>query len=562
MEVKTKGNNSPGSLSLRSLFSDIRVLQIIGQIVFTILLVGLISLVVTSIANNISARQLTINYTFLETRAGFAIADAPEWYSANNSYGEAFTVGIINTLRVVVLGLFGATVLGILAGIFLLSTNFLIRSIARAYVEILRNTPLLVQLYFWYYIVMLALPTYQNAIEVPAEGVTFISVELLIYLVMLTVFWFVSRRSANPSRIFGAALFTFFLFEVLDPLLVNDLGFTAFSAVLVILTFIMVLVAAFAPKDWRPVGVVYLVMILAQLIGSLFFQLFDLLNITPFSDAIVTEIYPAIYLSVQGLVFPEILATGRFAEWMAFVGIGIALAISIWMIAGHITETTGRPISRGLYALGALLAFAVAGWAIVSAAPVPDQTEVVVDGQIVLMDVDEALAQDLLTREEVLALDSNPVRVVLPEKGRFRFDTGSLITPEYTALLVGLVVYTSGFIAEIVRAGIQAVPYGQLEAARALGLGSSQTLQLIILPQALRVIIPPMGNQYLNLSKNSSLATAIAFADTYAVGITMMNQSGQSISGFSLVLVVYLTMSLIISAGMNFVNARFQLVTR
>jgi general L-amino acid transport system permease protein len=130
------------------------------------------------------------------------------------------------------------------------------------------------------------------------------------------------------------------------------------------------------------------------------------------------------------------------------------------------------------------------------------------------------------------------------------------------ALFIGLVIYTSAFIGEIVRAGIQAVPYGQLEASRALGLSGWQMLRLVVLPQALRVILPPLSSQYLNLAKNSTLATAIAYADAYSVGQTIMNTSGQSVPGFIIILITYLTMSLIIATIMNIVNSRFQLVTR
>jgi ABC-type amino acid transport system permease subunit len=152
--------------------------------------------------------------------------------------------------------------------------------------------------------------------------------------------------------------------------------------------------------------------------------------------------------------------------------------------------------------------------------------------------------------------------IVLPQKPRFQFISGATYTPELMALLVGLVIYTSAFIGEIVRAGIQAVPYGQIEASRALGFSGWQTLRLIVLPQALRVIIPPLSNQYLNLAKNSTLATAVAFSDAYSVGQTIMNQSGQSVTGFFIILITYLTMSLIIATIMNIVNRRFQLVTR
>lgn len=131
------------------------------------------------------------------------------------------------------------------------------------------------------------------------------------------------------------------------------------------------------------------------------------------------------------------------------------------------------------------------------------------------------------------------------------------------ALVLGaLVIYTSSFIAEIVRAGIQAVPKGQIEAARALGLSQGDLLRRVILPQALRVIIPPLGNQYLNLAKNSSLATVVAYADIYATSVTMAGTSGQSVPIIIMVMGTYLIISLTISAVMNWVNRRFQIVAR
>jgi general L-amino acid transport system permease protein len=155
-----------------------------------------------------------------------------------------------------------------------------------------------------------------------------------------------------------------------------------------------------------------------------------------------------------------------------------------------------------------------------------------------------------------------PVQKISPAGIISGLASGTQITPEYMALLLGLVVYTAAFIAEIVRAGILAVPNGQLEAARALGLSTGQTLSMIILPQALRVIIPPLGNQFLNLSKNSSLAIAVAYADLVFVTQTIMNQSGQSVTGITMIMLTYLAISLILAALVNLVNRRFQIVTR
>lgn len=136
------------------------------------------------------------------------------------------------------------------------------------------------------------------------------------------------------------------------------------------------------------------------------------------------------------------------------------------------------------------------------------------------------------------------------------------MTPEFTALLVGLAVYTGAFIAEVVRAGIQAVSKGQVEAARSLGLTAGQTMRLVILPQALRVIIPPMTSQYLNLAKNSSLAIAIAYPDLFSITGTIFNQTGAAIETIMIMMVSYLSMSLFTSLLMNIYNSRVRLVER
>ena len=282
-----------------------------------------------------------------------------------------------------------------------------------------------------------------------------------------------------------------------------------------------------------------------------------------FNSALRVEMTPAVYASLRGFAFPEILVTARFVEWLAFVSLGILLAVGMWVWFGRIIETTGRVIRREWYATLAILGFAVVGWLLVGIEPVPENIPVQQDGEIVVMPLQEASDQNLLTTDDLQQYSTVPLLLRLPEQNRFgRFIVGSEVTPEYTALLLALVVYTSAFIAEIVRAGIQAVPHGQIEAARALGLSQAQVLRMVVLPQALRVIIPPMGNQYLNLSKNSSLAIGIGFADIFATSTTIMNQSGQTITGFLIVMLFYLLVSLFISAVMNWVNSRFQLVTR
>ena len=155
-----------------------------------------------------------------------------------------------------------------------------------------------------------------------------------------------------------------------------------------------------------------------------------------------------------------------------------------------------------------------------------------------------------------------PLQPNVPELARFNFEGGLRLTPEFAALLVGLVVYTGAYIAEVIRAGILAVQKGQVEAAKALGLTQTQTLRLVILPLALRVIIPPLISQYLNLTKNSSLAIVIGYADLFFVGRTIINQAGQAVPVFLLIMATYLAISLVTSVILNIYNRRVQLVER
>jgi general L-amino acid transport system permease protein len=144
----------------------------------------------------------------------------------------------------------------------------------------------------------------------------------------------------------------------------------------------------------------------------------------------------------------------------------------------------------------------------------------------------------------------------LPKRGEFAIENGGSLTPEFVAVLLGLTVYTAAFVAEVVRAGIQSVAQGQSEAAAALGLSRGQEMRLVMLPQALRVIIPPLTNQYLNLTKNSSLAVAIGYPDVVSIANTAINQTGRAVECISIVMLVYLCTSLATSALMNWYNTR------
>ena len=562
---------------LINVLADQRVRQVLGQLVFTLAVILFFWWMGSTAATELANKGLVPAFNFLDLRAGFAISESPEWYTSDSTYGQAFVTGMINTLRIVVFGLVLSSVVGLFVGVFLLSSNWLIRSIARAYVEALRNTPLLVQIFAWYFIVMFSLPRIQDAITFPSEGIAYISLRLALWALLWLALWRYCRGSAVSVERRGMLHYGFAALVLISELAAYGhyeidgwpwswgAGFTGaflvYAVVSMALVGVVLLVHYFSaaqrwiPPRWRPRA---LGLALGQLVAGTLFS-FGWLPMA----AVRLETRPAIFISIRGLVFPDLLPTARFAAWFAYLGLGILLAGFAWLWLGRRTEITGQPYPRGALTLLALLGLAVLGWLLVGTAAAPEHIAIESGGETVLRSLAEAEAEGLLGTAELLQTSTRPLLVQLPTQNRFgRFLTGLEFTPEYMALLLALVVYTSSFIAEIVRAGIQAVSHGQLEAGRALGLSQTQLLARIIFPQALRVIIPPLGNQYLNLTKNSSLAISIGFADTFNITTTIMNQSGQTVTGFFMVMVFYLVLSLSISVIMNAVNNRFRLVTR
>lgn len=247
---------------------------------------------------------------------------------------------------------------------------------------------------------------------------------------------------------------------------------------------------------------------------------------------VITEILPAprqalqplpgVFISNRGVGFPTPMfeSTGTWIWIAAFVGFVLMIILRIW--AKRRQDATGQQFPTGWGSLALIFGLPLVAWFIGGA----------------------------------------PTTFSVPELRGFNFSGGGNVSPEFTALLVGLVTYTATFIAEIVRSGIQAVSHGQTEAASALGLTRTQTLKLVVLPQALRVIVPPMTNQFLNLTKNSSLAVAIGYPDLVSIANTTLNQTGQAIEGIAMIMAVYLAISLSISLFMNWYNKHIALVER
>jgi general L-amino acid transport system permease protein len=394
------GRPSPARIPPRwTGWNDPRLRALVFQVVFLVAVLALLGFIVHNTLANLESRGISTGFDFLANEAGFGIIQTLVDYSETSSFGRTFLVGLLNTLLVSLLGILLATLLGFLIGVARLSRNWLVSRLAGTYIEVFRNIPLLLQIFFWYFAVLRALPR---------------------------------------------------------------------------------------PRESLALG-------------------------------------EAVFLNLRGLYLPRPLFEPDFGWVLA----ALALAVVAALLLGSWGRRRRRRTGHGL----------PTGW--------------IGGGLILLLPV--------LT----FLLAGAPLAWELPALRGFNFQGGITVIPELAALLLALSTYTAAFIAEIVRAGILAVPKGQTEAASALGLKRGQVLRLVIIPQALRVIIPPLTSQYLNLLKNSSLATAIGYPDLVNVFAgTTLNQTGQAVEVIAMTMAVYLSISLAISLFMNWYNARIALTER
>ena len=364
--------------------------------IFQVIALALVAFGVGFLAHNtqtnMSARGIPSGFDFLSSPAGFDIGQTLIEYTPDDSYAMAIWVGVLNTLKVAVIGIVLTTLLGVMLGVGRFSRNGLVRGLCYGYVELFRNVPVLLQLLMWYLFMIEVLP--------------------------------------DPS------------------------------------------------EPWSAM--------------ELFF------------------------LSKGGFALP-IPASGigwGFMFWGLLLG--LAAAVMFRQRTFKQFEQTGQLGDTFWVPASLLLVLSVVGW--------------LVGGM--------------------------PTEWSIPEQLIFGVDGGYSATPEFLAVLIGLVLYTAAFVAEVVRSGIQSVSQGQTEAASALGLSPRQTMRLVVLPQALRVIIPPLTNQYLNLTKNSSLAVVVGYPDVVSVANTTINQSGRAVECIAIIMVVYLSTSLSTSLFMNWYNTR------
>jgi len=392
-------HNSTELPSKPPIWNDPKYRAMFFQVILITALAYFFYTIVQNTLDNMTARGVSTGFGFMSEPAGFDILQTLVPFDSTYSFGRSFLVGVLNTLLVTGLGVIFATLLGFIVGVARLSNNWLISKIATVYIETFRNIPLLIQIIFWYSLIVGTLPAVRDSFS-------------------LFDSFFLNQRGINlPSPIYES-------------------GFI-YTAIAIIIG----IIGSFILKKWA----------------------------TKRQEA-----------------------TGQqFPVFLSIIGLITLLPLLVFFI-------TGSPIT----------------WDV-------------------------------------------------PKLGRFNLQGGATIIPELVGLLLALTIYTAAFIAEIVRSGIKAVSHGQSEAALSVGLTPGQNLRFVVIPQALRVIIPPLTSQYLNLFKNSSLAAAIGYPDLVAVFMgTTLNQTGQAVEIVAVTMAVYLTVSLLISMFMNWYNAKMSLVER
>lgn len=523
---------------------DIRILGILAQIAFVIVVVAITVWFGRNLQRNlleqIGASQFRCSdgstsyhcaFDFLSDDAQFPISESPVDYEPSDSYWRAIEAGLANTIKISVVGIILATILGTVTGIARLSPNWLLSNIARWYIDIMRNTPLVVQLFFLYFAVFLTLPDIresirlfglpiflnQRGVELPwpvlTTSFTTWLAFLILGLVQAQVVWiFFGRREEKTGKESNRLLWS-----TLSFLLVALIGWRVASA---FSTNQAILVA----RAMRVRELADLAGVAAERLG-----LEDLGNLD------------------------QLVADGEISEEQLEEA-----ALKVCVLENSSSEVNFTSQLRRLHIPYDIERSDRSDQAIEKYAA--EECEVLAARSDIL-----AAERNILENPAshfVVPIKETPVRLSIPRLEGLNFVGGSKLTPAFAAALIGLVLYTGAFIAEIVRAGILAVPKGQSEAARALGLTETQRLRLVVLPQALRVIIPPLTSQYLNLTKNSTLAIAVAFPELWFVSFVTINQSGRPIQIMLLVMASFLTLSLLISALLNWYNQKVALVER
>jgi general L-amino acid transport system permease protein len=512
---------------------DIRFLGVLGQILFILLAVLAVRTIGGNFSENIhklgesqflcqdGSFSYRCAYDFMSSEAGFDISDSVIEFKSTDSYWKAFYVGILNTLKVTALGVVLMTILGTLVGIARLSNNWLINKTALWYVELMRNTPILIQLFFIYFGVILTLPNIDN----PAQ---FFS--LPIYLSNRGMNFPALEFTATAPVLIAAVIIGLFLFVAIAKILRHRQEQTGRKTYPIRYGFLAFFVLACLGWYASTSGPDHQGFLIAQ-------------------DANVSDLegLARVVRSPPGKVG---LTEGEISliQQQEKANLGVCVvrgSTAATNISGHL-EDLGIPHKvLPSYQLSQARKKYDAGDCMILAAPKADLVDM-------LADLKDPAAHTIASVAE------GPVLISVPTRQGFNYTGGAKMQPEFIALLIGLVLYNSAKLAEVVRAGILSVSRGQSEAAISLGYSESQRLRLIVLPQSLPVIIPPTIGYYLTLAKDTSLGIAVGFPDMYLVANTSMNQSGRVLQIFILMMLVYMTISLTFSVVINWYNSRIK----
>jgi His/Glu/Gln/Arg/opine family amino acid ABC transporter permease subunit len=609
------GDGSDGGKGI-PFWRNVKTIGVLAQVVFVAVVLAGVAVLVSNVTTALSRANLPADFSWLGSRAGIPIAETPIPYTTNDPYWRALLIGFLNTLRVALVGVVLATVIGIGVGLARLSANWLVRTIAGVYVELLRNIPLAVQIVFWYTAILLPFPPrVNNPIELPG-GVLLSNVGMAIPFLypsyrfgawlpwlalaaaaaVAATVWGVrsARRADLPRRVWPLPVGLF--------VLIAGGGYLAASAGGSLPDGVMVdfnidrgrgIVFVDADGDGRrgareavlPYASTIVRVEAAELVAATqnitesrrdvpaTFR-FPLLRPHDAEDVLVEFVDEAAAAEAgyrihflrepsRGVVYVDRNGNGvydRGEEVDPATGIGYGGVELVMTVRGYerpiVADRDGQIRTPAFQPAGSARAAEAAEAAPAAGRGVaifgtPARGGEARDGHVV-----EPLRADVELR------DSGPLvlsRVHAPVSG---YEGGLRLTVNYLALLFALVIYTSAFIGEIVRGGIQAVARGQNEAALALGLSPGQTFRLVVFPQALRIVLPPMISQYLNLTKNSSLAPLAAYGELFVIATITANQTGASVPVAFLLIVSYLLVSLAFAFVLNLVNDRIALVER
>jgi len=517
---------------------DVRVLGVVGQLAFIVFVIFFFRTIGSNFIGNIEklgkaqficndgSYSLRCMFDFMQTQAGFEIAETPLSYEVTDSYWYALSMGILNTLKVAVLAILGSTVLGTLTGIARLSNNWLVRSIAKWYIELIRNTPLLVQIVVIYFVVFLTLPQSSKAIQ---------AFNLPIFL---------SQRSLSFPRLVPTASFSLLLAFLI-------LGIIEFQVLWIALGKRQTETGRNNHRMlWGLAGLILIAglgwLVSPRILDSegILIPKSSRMRSVDQAEQVVLDRAGVDHLPDLQRLTPEQRADAALKICTLQSGTSEANVASVLRSQDIPFRVVKRAENASLAAEGLLT----------------EECDAVAASKSVL--TAQLTAMETPASYLILNVPQKPLVWSVPRREGLNIAGGVKVSPEFAGLLTALVIYAGAFIAEIVRAGILSVSKGQKDAAIALGLTEGQRLRLIVLPQALRVIIPPIISEYLGTIKDSSLGIAIGFPEMYNVSYTIINQSGRSIQVITIIMVVYLMISLATSALLNWYNTRIQFVER